>query len=602
MLSHLAQTGASATEVGLIRVEMADDEGLSIEETNKLRISLGLKPLNVSSSSVGTKETSETADSSENQERIAAENFRQRQATEQKDLASKATAERISKARDRAERSRKIAGITLGDDDGEEDTLAWITRTRQLGPRTVIKQESPKSVVPSYTSTDLAGLKVAHDVTDFEEGNDIVLTLKDGGVLDEEVGDELISLDMREKEELEHKLKTKKRKSVYTGYSDDEVDPNTGEKRILARYDEDVDAGARKKEGFSIGSATLPKVVSGSGAVKRNRVAVSLESSIPSAVLKSDYSSPVKMKKPKKQKVLRRHKDNEMSEPLSASVPEVLNVDDKSFVDDDDLQASIARQRRIAAQKRAAFAKSLLISTPEESNLTPETAGLVFDEASEYTRILAGIKAPEAKTIKREKSSPVIAELEKTDVAMKDNDGQETHAKSDSSRQTSSAIIFDEATFDKGVGSAVAALKQKGQLQENEEEAKLQRQNEVWLANDRRVRLEVEQERNRYREELRSSAKYQKMSVREREAFVASENRRLDAREAKINQDRFKNYKPNIDLKYTDDFGRNMNEKEAFKYMSHKFHGKGSGSGKTAKKLAQIEKEKADEQKSLFSR
>ena len=36
-------------------------------------------------------------------------------------------------------------------------------------------------------------------------------------------------------------------------------------------------------------------------------------------------------------------------------------------------------------------------------------------------------------------------------------------------------------------------------------------------------------------------------------------------------------------------------------HMSHQFHGKDSGSGKTAKKLAQIEKEKANEQRSLFS-
>ena len=52
-----------------------------------------------------------------------------------------------------------------------------------------------------------------------------------------------------------------------------------------------------------------------------------------------------------------------------------------------------------------------------------------------------------------------------------------------------------------------------------------------------------------------------------------------------------RDYKPDVQLKYMDDFGRNMNQKEAFKHLSHQFHGKGSGKQKTEKHLKKIEDE-----------
>ena len=50
-------------------------------------------------------------------------------------------------------------------------------------------------------------------------------------------------------------------------------------------------------------------------------------------------------------------------------------------------------------------------------------------------------------------------------------------------------------------------------------------------------------------------------------------------------------YKPEIKLKYVDDAGRKMSEKEAFRILSHRFHGKGSGKKKTEKRIKKIEEE-----------
>lgn len=55
---------------------------------------------------------------------------------------------------------------------------------------------------------------------------------------------------------------------------------------------------------------------------------------------------------------------------------------------------------------------------------------------------------------------------------------------------------------------------------------------------------------------------------------------------------RFKDYKPDINLEYVDEFGNQLTPKEAFRQLSHKFHGKSSGKAKTEKRLKKLEEER----------
>ncbi|BES94476.1 U4 U6.U5 tri-snRNP-associated protein [Nesidiocoris tenuis] len=50
-------------------------------------------------------------------------------------------------------------------------------------------------------------------------------------------------------------------------------------------------------------------------------------------------------------------------------------------------------------------------------------------------------------------------------------------------------------------------------------------------------------------------------------------------------------YKPNIKLEYIDDDGHLLCAKEAFRYLSHKFHGKGPGKNKVEKRMKKNEQE-----------
>ncbi|KAF5397749.1 hypothetical protein PHET_09133 [Paragonimus heterotremus] len=52
-----------------------------------------------------------------------------------------------------------------------------------------------------------------------------------------------------------------------------------------------------------------------------------------------------------------------------------------------------------------------------------------------------------------------------------------------------------------------------------------------------------------------------------------------------------KHYKPEVKLEYVDELGRQLNAKEAFRQLSHKFHGKGSGKNKIENRMKKIREE-----------
>jgi U4/U6.U5 tri-snRNP-associated protein 1 len=113
---------------------------------------------------------------------------------------------------------------------------------------------------------DLAGIKVSHDVTAFEEGEHI-LTLKDSRILDGEgqlelcsfpIGactdalllplacsaeDELMNLDLAGQEEDAKNIDLKRKKREYDGYDDEEFDPGMlgVKKKVLSKYDVDIE-------------------------------------------------------------------------------------------------------------------------------------------------------------------------------------------------------------------------------------------------------------------------------------------------------------------------------------------------------------------------
>lgn len=235
-------------------------DAASIEEVNKLRKSMGMKLLPVPGADTSTRDESASPEPDEDapstletREAQAYDNFRKTREAEESKKRREAKAAAVKKAREKAQRSAVLEGKGLGDlDDGADvDAKSWlksqkkrqkkIAKARELEEKAAA--EAAAAAAAEYTAKDIAGIKVGHDMTSFLDGDEQVLTLKDTNVLDEEESeDELENQDLREREKLTERLELKKKKPVY--------DPNdfddTGERSILAQYDEEI-SGKKKK-------------------------------------------------------------------------------------------------------------------------------------------------------------------------------------------------------------------------------------------------------------------------------------------------------------------------------------------------------------------
>jgi len=236
---------------------MAD--AISIEETNRLRVSLGMKPLPVpgaagpvfKETSAASQPVEEVGSTLESRQAEGYDNYRKLQEAEEAKRKRDAKAEAIKRARDTAKRFAKLEGKGLGDADEGEDmsAKAWLMKQkkRQKEIEKARKKEQELADVEAAavcTAKDLAGVKVGHELDTFEEGEEQVLTLKDTTIDEnEEEGDELENLDLREREKLNEKLELKKKKPVYNPHDIDE----TGETSILAHYDVEIDGKKTKR-------------------------------------------------------------------------------------------------------------------------------------------------------------------------------------------------------------------------------------------------------------------------------------------------------------------------------------------------------------------
>ncbi|KAH8754731.1 SART-1 protein [Hyaloscypha finlandica] len=628
---------------------MAD--AISIEETNRIRASLGMKPLPVPGA-VGpvfkdapAAPPEEVGSTLESRQAEGYDNYRKIQEAEEAKRKREAKAVAIKKARDAAKRFSKLEGKGLGDaDEDDVDTRSWLTkqkkRQKEIEKARKKEQELAEAeTAAEYTAKDLAGVKVGHEIDTFQEGEVQVLTLKDTTIEEnEEEGDELENLDLREREKLNEKLELKKKKPVYNPNDVDE----TGEKSILAHYDEEIDGKKGKRFTLDGMGSTAEASREGISSQKMKPKVFSLD------ILNepnSDYLdiSEIKMKKPKKKKAKSTRQravdeddifpevaaadtsqanGNAMDVDQAAVTTKKRTYDDISFVDDEDLQASLATQRRNALKKRQKLRPEDIVEQLREESPTPAAdeaaegeAGLVIDETSEFVANLQKPTVPERKRISTSQQPEPVTTMntdsdEEGDVDMDESyanieDEEDRLARMNREESANEDItntgLEKEATLDHGIGSTLRLLKERGIIKtaESGDLNAIFRQKQLFLAEKQRREAEAERKARTQRERDRATGRLDRMSAREKEDYARSQNTFRDQVESRQLAEHFnKEYKPNVELKYIDDFGRSMNQKEAFKHLSHQFHGKGSGKQKTEKMLKKIEDEKRKEAQS----
>ncbi|KAI8340243.1 SART-1 protein [Chlamydoabsidia padenii] len=632
----------------------------SMEEINAHRATLGLPPISADVDENGE----EVEEIDEDQQ--AYDNY-QRQKEEQAQAAKKKEIlDRIEKSKNRKKQHEKLKGKGLADEDdgGDDDALAWIRRSRQREKQ--LAEQRAKALADMddeqqqqqqlYRASDLKGLKVGHDITDFEEGQETILTLKDRGILDEDGNeddtgmDELTNVNMEDRERLLKNLENKKKKPGYNPYDDDEFLLGQDEKpSILPHYDEDK----KRSEGFVLGkqgSISAASVAATRAKHQANQPQLTVAEKLKQVqTLDYDKTQGIKdyytqdeinltFKKPKKLKKKKKIRqrtttiaddDEGLQEPTAQQQVEEDDQPkapyqpavDANFVDDDDLQEALSRSRRDANRQKK---KQMKRMTPEDiarsiveertnqegqqedDNETGDGGGLVLSETTEFLNSVGNVPiyVREQRQTRAAAASPTPDEddqdnmesisSKKTTVTDMDEDQSATPPPPPETTVADVPVDTDEPVYDeplvgRGLAATLNLLSQKGLMAKATPEQlardKLVAEQLRWQAESRKreqqLKRQIEQrnkgtgERDRHRE-------YDADKQRERE-----ERDRLREHER-----RMADYKPDVYLEYVDDQGHVLKTKEAFRYQSHKFHGKTSGKGKTEKRLQKLDEEK----------
>lgn len=626
------------------------DASLSIEETNKLRAKLGLKPLelNENKRELGTKE-----------EPLVAETINPVYIQQQKDMR-----EKLAAMKEKRIRNKKLGKVkTLAEDDWLDNTAAWVERSRKLskekemaekrakllqemdeefGVSSLVEQEFEQSKRDAYSSRDLKGLTVQHKIESFNEGETVILTLQDKGVLVEE-DDVLVNVGLVDKEKAEKNVELKKKKPDYKPYEEEEsVDDMVilKPRGVLAKYDEEIDGEKKKSFRLSTGGLAAGEHERELQAIRETLRNQAQSLDMPSLILATEYYTPQEMvgfKKTKRRikKIRKREKpipeelddtrntdfgsrsrgrgrrqeddaDQEVIVEGSNVTPDVPQMsddvrmaemdisDEEDFVPpepavieedeaEQELQKQLEKQRKLKQKQLLKDPEKVVEQVKElgsgnNDNDPDRKNNIVFNATSEFCRTLGDIPTYGLSGNREDQEDIMDFEQEAerddaggSDSEMDENIGWSTVNLDEEQKQpdfttASTTILDEEPIVSSGLAAALLLCKNKGLLDTQMQKIARVRAPKGALPNDNYCiedKMTIDDKYSR-REEYRGFTQ----EFKEKES-----------------------YRPDVKIEYVDESGRKLTPKEAFRQLSHRFHGKGSGKMKTERRMKKLEEE-----------
>ncbi|KAI8484154.1 U4/U6.U5 tri-snRNP-associated protein 1 [Branchiostoma belcheri] len=592
------------------------DSALSIEETNKLRAKLGLKPLDVADAVVSAEE-----EKTENKEDVHAPAINLGEKKKAEELR-----EKMKAMREKREMNKKLGKVkALGDDDELDDVTAWVERSRKLqiekekaakrarmleemdeefGIGNLVEEELGVNKPKTYSARDLAGMTVEHSEESFLEGQSVILTLKDKGVLDTE-DDVLMNYNLLEKEKAVKNVEAKKKKPDYKPYDEGEMDEFGvfKPKDILDKYNEEIDG--EKKSSFTLDARGDVDLESERRlqAIREELRKQSQSLNLAAPTLASEYFTQTEMeakfqKRKRKVKKIRRKRVVKADDLLplddeepgsrrqeSQEIPglELVDMDvDLPDIDDVPILGPEVTEEPVVVDDEAeedlhrALSKARKLKQMKERRAGADKVGLVngkhivLNATSEFCRTLGEIPTY-GQSGNRDEDEEDLMDLEQEDV----NRGEDEEGTgwsyvnpdhSDGAQPEEDHlhnILDEEPALDTGLAGALSLARKKGYL-------------------------ETETRR-------KGATITTKMSIPETNYTIEDKSREFeDNRKSRYDRGPvvdFKEkdtYRPDVKIEYIDETGRLLNPKEAFRQLSHRFHGKGSGKMKTEKRQKKL--------------
>uniref|UniRef100_A0A3B4DUX5 Spliceosome associated factor 1, recruiter of U4/U6.U5 tri-snRNP n=1 Tax=Pygocentrus nattereri TaxID=42514 RepID=A0A3B4DUX5_PYGNA len=604
------------------------DASLSIEETNKLRAKLGLKPLelNENKKELGTKE-----------EPLLAETINPAQIKQQADIR-----EKLAALKEKRLLNQKLGKVkTLGEEEPWlDDTAAWVERSRKLakekemaekraklleemdeefGVSNLVEQEFAQSKKEAYSSQDLKGLAVQHKIESFKEGETVILTLQDKGVLEEEE-DMLVNVGLVDREKAEKNVELKKKKPDYKPYDEEEsVDDMVmfKPKSILSKYDEEIEGEKKKSFRLSAGGFVTGERERELQAIRESLHNQAQTLEMPALTLATEYYTPqelVSFKKTKrrvkkirkKEKILRADdlltddsRNTDFGSRLNirpiayVQLADVLDDGENGIVDcplkstaieedeaELELQKQLEKQRKLKQKQmlKDSGEKAMKDLTRDDEDDPEKKNNIVFNATSEFCRTLGDIPTY-GLSGNREDQEDIMdfeqeEEREGAGGSNSENDDNvrwstvnlDEEQKQPDFTTASTTILDEEPIVNSGLAAALLLCKNKGLLETQVQKVARVRATKGALPN---VNYCIE-------DKMAIDDKY---SRREEYRGFTQDFKEKDG------------YKPDVKIEYVDESGRKLTPKEAFRQLSHRFHGKGSGKMKTEKRMKKLEEE-----------
>lgn len=627
------------------------DASLSIEETNKLRAKLGLKPLemNEGKKELGTKE-----------EPLVADTINPVLIKQQKEMR-----EKLAAMKEKRLLNQKLGKVkAIGDDDWLDDTAAWVERSRKLakekemaekraklleemdeefGVSSLVEEEFVQSKRDSYSSQHLKGLKVQHKVDSFSEGQTVILTLQDKGVLEEEE-DVLVNVALVDKEKADKNVELKKKKPDYKPYEEEESVDDMVTLRphgVLSKYDEEIEG--EKKKSFRLGTwgfadgererelqamkETLrsqaqsldmpalaiaseyytPQEMVGFKKTKRRvkkirkKEKVTIADELPDDTRTSDFGSRARgrgRRQAEEEQQLAESRDKgeeapQMSDDIRMAEMDISDEEDfvppePAVMEEDEveqeLQKQLEKQRKLRQKQllkdsgEKVVAQIQALATDQADGDPERKNNIVFNATSEFCRTLGDIPTYGLSGNREDQEDIMDFEQEEekedgggSDSEADDNVGWSTVNLDEEQQQaefsTASATILDEEPIvNSGLAAALKLCTNKGLLDTQMQKMARVKATKGALPNDNYC----------IEDKMGFDDKY---SRREEYRGFTQEFKEKDS------------YKPDVKIEYVDESGRKLTPKEAFRQLSHRFHGKGSGKMKTEKRMKKLEEE-----------
>uniref|UniRef100_A0A6A7FT07 U4/U6.U5 tri-snRNP-associated protein 1-like n=2 Tax=Hirondellea gigas TaxID=1518452 RepID=A0A6A7FT07_9CRUS len=649
---------------------------LSIDETNKIRAKLGLKPLQVDVQAA-PKESEKRQDGeeqdvlAEGEKRMVedSQEFIHKPAQNIGDkLQVEKLREKIAAQREKRRLKDKMSKMkTLGESDSDDDALAWVNKSRKLtkeklvaekkarqleeldaefGIGDLVEEEVAKDQRKAYGRNHLAGLKVQHHHSRFMEGSTI-LTLADSQVLGDQE-DTLVNVNLLDLELAERNLERRRNKDD-PEYEAPAVDENGMmlQSNLLTKYDEELHG--LKKSSFRLGRRGNALVVDDSlqqlGEKQRKMAKLQQLHSLSnynSNKLVQEYMThdedaatfkkPNKSRKKSKRlraddlvpledssehhgsrnrrvdqdvvvepgedetdriKTLRELMMEDQPTAMEEDLPENANYDeDEGLNDDMELQEALARSRKaklaklnqpkledlkqmLESNEPAGSSRDVDLSSLLADGVSSSTAsgGLALNTTDEFCRTLGDIPTYGLSGNRAEDEQQNLQLLlNKAPVESPGASGawEEVgieNTKVEISVLQSVPILDEEPDASKGVANALRLAIKKGYL----EKSTLSKKGSTTLQHLRAINYSIDD----------------KAGDDDRRGRGGGDRYGGPITEFKDKE----GYKPKISLEYVDDEGRKLCPKEAFRYLSHKFHGKGSGKNKTEKRMKKWQEE-----------